>query len=210
MDGNQLDGRLARAKGGDVEAWSALLAEQTPRLLRMVELRLDPRGRKLCDPHDVVQDALLEAARRFDEWRTQDRFPLQLWLRLLTAQCLVRMQRRHMATQKRDVRLERPLEDVRADVSSLAAADWLASSITSPSQAARRSEVRDLVLAALDELEELDREILVLRHFEQLSNEEAALELAIEPAAASKRFARALQRLRPALRALDSGEGGSA
>jgi RNA polymerase sigma-70 factor, ECF subfamily len=196
------DERLARARGGDPDALSALLVEHTPKLVRMVELRMESTQRRRVEPADVVQDALLEATRRFPEWCTRTSYPFRVWLRLLTAQALARTHRHHLGTQKRDAQREGRLEASRTNVSSARAADWLAASQTSPSQAAGRAEVRALVLGALEQLDELDREILALRHFEQLSNEEAAAELGIEPAAASKRFARALQRMRPALKAL--------
>src|SRR5262249_27263536 len=93
----------------------------------------------------------------------------------------------------------------RPSVSAANAADAFIASATTPTQAVQREEVRARVLAVLEELDEVDREIVALRHFEGLSNREAATELGIEPAAASKRFARALVRLRPALQALASG-----
>jgi RNA polymerase sigma-70 factor (ECF subfamily) len=172
----------------------------------MIDLRMEARHRRRFEPSDVVQDALVEATRRFGEWCEQDRYPFQVWLRLLTAQALARAQRRHLQTQKRDAAREAELGLGRTSVSAARAADWFASTQTSPTQAARRAEVRQRVIAALAELDDMDREILALRHFEQLSNEEAAAELGIEPAAASKRFARALQRMRPVLRDLQSGD----
>lgn len=194
--------RLDRARKGDRSALSAVLAAMTPELLRMLQLRMDARQRKRFGPDDVLQEAFVDATRRFDEWRAQQHYPFGVWMRLLTSQALAQAIRRHEGTQKRDARRDRGLDAARARVSAQTATDWLVAAGTSPSQAAMRAEVRERVLAALSELDELDREILALRHFEQRSNEEAALELGLEPAAASKRFARALQRLRPALRGL--------
>ncbi len=197
--------KLARAKAGDRAALSEVLEEFQPGLLRMVGLRLDPSLRRRVEAEDIVQEALMEASRRFPEWCEQDRYPLRLWLRLLTAQALAAAQRKHLGTQKREVKREVGLGDDRPSVSAVNVADVLVASQTSPTQAARREEQRTMVLRALEELDELDREILALRHFEDLSNEEASAELGIEPAAASKRFVRALQRLRPALKALEPG-----
>jgi RNA polymerase sigma-70 factor (ECF subfamily) len=194
---------LARARSGDAEALSQVLAEFAPRLERMVLLRMDARHARQFDAADVVQDALVEATRRFDEWRAQADFPLHVWLRLLTAQCLARAHRR-LHQEKRDVARELPESAAAQCVSAAGAAEWWVSTHTSPTQAARRNELRDGVRAALDQLDELDREVLTLRLFEQLTNEEAAAELGVEPAAASKRFARALQRVRPALAALEA------
>lgn len=194
---------LGRARAGDRAALSTALQALEPRLLRMVDLRLEHALRRRLEPRDVVQDALFEAARRFDEWRADPRIPFHTWLRLICAQALTNAQRKHLGTQKREAGREQALGD-RPSVSAANAADFFIASQTSPSQAATREEARALVLRALEELDEMDREILALRHFEDLSNEEAAGELGIEPAAASKRFARALQRLRPALRALET------
>ncbi|MBL8863054.1 MAG: sigma-70 family RNA polymerase sigma factor [Planctomycetes bacterium] len=198
-----LEARLIeRASGGDAAARDELFRAHLPRLTRMVELRLDPSLRRRLDPADVVQDAWLEASRRFAEWRAQTALPFHVWLRLLTGQALLTVHRRHLGAHKRDALRERHLASGGPGVSATNVAEWFAASATSPSQAVLRSEVRARVLTALEELEELDREILSLRHFEGLTNEEAAAELAIEPAAASKRFVRALVRLRPALSAL--------
>ena len=201
-----VEDRLARARSGDRSALSEILANFQPGLVRMVELRLDPGLRRRLEAEDVVQEALLEAAARFDEWCEQDRYPFRLWLRLLTGQALALARRRHLGTQMREAKRDVELGDERASVSAANIADALVASQTSPTRAARREESRNLVLLALEDLHELDREILSLRHFEDLSNEEAALELGIEPAAASKRFVRALQRLRPALKVLEPEE----
>ncbi len=195
--------KLARARGGDRAALSELLADHHPGLLRMVELRLDPALRRRLDAEDVVQEAMIEAARRFVEWCEQDRYPFRLWLRLLTGQALAMARRRHLGARMREAKREVELVEERASVSAVHIADALVASQTSPTRAARREEARGILLLALEELDELDREILTLRHFEDLSNEEAAIELGIEPSAASKRFVRALQRLRPALKALE-------
>lgn len=202
------DERWARARTGDASALSELLAEHAPRLERMVSLRMDRGALGALEPADVVQEALLDATRRFGEWCAQDRYPFRVWLRLLTAQALVNAER-HMHREKRDVAREHALDANRHHVTARAAAEWLLSSHTTPTQAARRSELRDRVTAALEELDDIDREIIALRQFEQLSNAEAAAELGIDPAAATKRFARALQRMRPALREFERDvEGG--
>jgi RNA polymerase sigma-70 factor (ECF subfamily) len=200
-----LEQKLLRARDGDRAALSEILEEFQPGLLRMVNLRLEPLLRRRVEAEDIVQEALIEASRRFGEWCAQDRYPFRVWLRLVTAQALATAQRRHQGTQKRELKREVGLADERASVSAANVADVLVTSQTSPTQAAGREERRAIVLRALEELDDLDREILALRHFEDLSNEETAAELGIEPAAASKRFVRALQRLRPTLKALEPG-----
>lgn len=198
---------VPRARAGDAAALSELLALHERALLRMVELRFEPALRGRLEPADVVQEALLQAARRFPEWCAQTTYPLHVWLRLMTSQSLAEARRRHIGAQRRDAHRE-GMGPARGDVSSANAVDVLIASQTSPTQAARREETRTLVLAAVEQLDPLDREILSLRHFEELSNEDAALELGIEPAAASKRYVRALQRLRPALAALTGERSG--
>lgn len=172
----------------------------------MIELRLDPALRRRVDPADVVQEAWIDAAARFEKWRGQPDLPFHVWLRLVAAEALTRLHRRHLGVGMRDA-----LREVRADsrpsISAAALAEAFVTSQTTPTQAVRREEVRTRVLDALSELDELDREIVALRHFEGLTNEEAAAELAIEPAAASKRFMRALVRLKPTLKGLDPGAG---
>ncbi len=205
MDSPGKDGRVARAREGDATALVELLTDHAPRLERMIALRMD-RRRTGVDAADVVQDALLRATQRIDEWRERESYPFHVWLRLLAAQALADAER-YAHREKRDVARERPLEDERRTVSAAAAAEWLISTHTSPTQAARRSELQERVTAALAELDDLDREIIALRQFEGLTNEEAACELGITPEAATKRFVRALQRMRPTLRALDIGSG---
>jgi RNA polymerase sigma-70 factor (ECF subfamily) len=175
----------------------------------MVELRLDKRLQRRMDAADVVQDAWVEVVRRFDEWCRQDRLPLHVWLRLITGQSLALAQRRHLAAGKRDARRDVPQRAHRANVSSATVADAFIDSSTSPSQAVAREEVRERVRAAIDDLEEIDREIVLMRQFEGLTNEETAVELEIEPSAASMRFLRALVRLRPALQGLGAGGTGA-
>ena len=198
--------RLERARGGDREALLALFAGEEPRIRRMVELRLEPSVRRRVDPADVVQEAWIDATARFEAWCARDALPFHVWLRLVAAEALARVHRQHLGAHMRDaLREARP--DSRPSISADALAAAFVTSETTPTQAVRREEVRKRVLDALSELDEIDREIVALRHFEGLSNEEAASELAIEPAAASKRFLRALGRLRPTLKALDPGAG---
>ncbi|MFN0243105.1 MAG: sigma-70 family RNA polymerase sigma factor [Planctomycetota bacterium] len=207
MDSVVIEQLVARARDGDSRALSELFQLHQPRLVRMVELRLDAALRRRLDPADVVQEAWLEVVRRFEEWCAQDALPLSVWLRLTTAQALAQAQRRHLGAQMRDAEREVGTHS-RASISAIGIAHAFLASQTSPTQAARREELRARVLAALEDLDELDREIVALRHFEGLSNDEAALELAITPAAASKRFVRALVRLRPALESLAAESAG--
>lgn len=201
MESDTSDALLSRARAGDRTALSELLALHAAKLERMVELRMDAQLGRRVEAADIVQDTLLEASERFPQWSARQDYPFAVWLRLLAAQRLQGALREHHR-QKRDVAREQLAPSARSSLTATRAADWLMSTHTTPTQAAQRAELRERVLAALEELGEIDREVLVLRYFEQLSNEEAAAELGIDPDAASKRFARALQRIRPALREL--------
>jgi RNA polymerase sigma-70 factor (ECF subfamily) len=201
------DELIERARSGDAVALSDLLAVHEQALLRMVELRFERGLRGRLEPADVVQEAMVQATRRFAEWCEQTSFPFHVWLRLLTAQSLAEACRRHIGAEMRDAQREIAFDPI-ASVSSANAVDFLIASQTSPTQAARRAELCARLLVAIQELEPMDREILSLRHFEGLSNSGAALELGIGPAAASKRYVRALLRLRPALSDLEGTRGG--
>jgi RNA polymerase sigma-70 factor (ECF subfamily) len=193
---------VARARLGDDGALSGLFETFRPHLVHMVALRLDAALRPRLDPDDVVQQSWLEIVRRFPEWRAHAAPPFQVWVRLVTSEVLTQARRHHLAAHMRDARHEIVVAGSRPSVSAASVADVLVGSATTPTQAAAREELRARVLSALEDLEDLDREIVVLRQFEGLSNEDAAVELGIEPPAASKRFVRALARLRPALRGL--------
>jgi RNA polymerase sigma-70 factor, ECF subfamily len=198
------DELLPRARSGDRAALDLLLGHERPRILRMIGCRLDPRLRARVDASDVVQDCFAEAAQRLPEYFASEPMPFVIWLRFLAAQRLMALQRTHFGTQARDARREIALGAgalPAPDCSSIAGS--LFDEHTSPTGAAAREELRTRVEQALASMDETDREILVLRHFEELTNEEAARELGIETAAASKRFVRALQRLRGVLEGTD-------
>jgi RNA polymerase sigma-70 factor (ECF subfamily) len=191
---------LERARGGDAAALGELFALHRGRLRRMVQLRMDHRLQGRLDPSDVLQEAYLEMAQSLANYREDPAAPFFLWLRLLTGRKLRALHRQHLGARMRDagreVRL--PTQDVPC-ASSASLADALLGDSTTPSEAAARSELRARVQDVLDSLEPLDREVLVLRHFEQLTNAEAAVVLGIGQAAASNRFVRALGRLRQRL-----------
>ena len=205
MGSDPVENLLARADAGDASALPELFEAFRPRLVRMVSLRLDATLQRRLDPADVVQESWLEVARRFPQWVGQEALPFHVWLRLVAGQVLAKVHRRHLAAHKRDALREVLVPESRVSVSAASAADAFVASATTPTQAVQREEIRARVQAALEELDEFDREIVALRHFEGLSNEEAAAELSITPAAASKRFVRALVSLRPTLEGLAPG-----
>jgi RNA polymerase sigma-70 factor (ECF subfamily) len=187
-----------------------IFSRNRPRLRRLVDLRLDARLRRRVDPSDVLQEAFLEAAERIDDYLAAPRLPLFLWLRLLTAQRVVQVHRHHLGVKGRDPRREVPLGGEPAPpVSSAALARRLVAIERGPaaSGAAAASETRATLRKALDALEPEDRELLALRHFEELGNGEVACLLGITKQAASKRYFRALDRLRALLRGSPGAEG---
>jgi len=170
------------------------------RLLRMISFRLDSRILGKVDCEDVLQDAFVETVRRIGDYRQRPSVPVFIWLRQITSQVLIDTHRRYLGAQKRDVNQEVAFCGARwAHGSSAFLAAELADSLTSPSQVAVRKEAISELKAALENLEEIDREVLVLRHLEELSNNEVADLLGIDKYAASKRYVRALKRLRLAL-----------
>lgn len=190
---------IARAKRGDRDALGDFFAKHRGRLEALVGLRLDPHLRARVDAGDVLQEAWLDVGRRFDEWVQRPDMPLFLWVRFLTVQKVAELHRRHGA-QQRDARREVPMH-AGPSASNASMAELLAGSFSSPSQGLARQEVLARVQAALADLDEIDREVLVLRHFEELSNNEVAALLGITKAGASNRYVRALKRLRDALEA---------
>jgi len=188
---------LGRAAAGDRGAWGDLLVRHRERLRRMVSLRLDHRLQGRLDPSDVVQEAYLEASERLTEFLRRPDFPVFLWLRFLTSQKLITLHRRHFGVLMRDVGREVPLAT--PDASSAALAAHLAARDPRPSEAATRNEVERRLQSAVERLDPPDREILALRHVEQLTNAEAARVLGLQESAASKRYIRAVRRLKQEL-----------
>jgi RNA polymerase sigma-70 factor, ECF subfamily len=172
----------------------------------MVELRLDGRLRARLDASDVVQDAYLEVARRLEEYLREPRVPLFLWLRLVVGERLTALHRHHLGTHMRDAGREVSLYRGAVPMASSAAlAAQLLGRHTSPSQAAVRAERALRLQEALNALDPMDREVLALRHFEELDRAEAAQVLGISEAAAAKRYVRALKRLKEVLADVPGG-----
>jgi RNA polymerase sigma-70 factor (ECF subfamily) len=199
-DSSEHDELLRRAKAGDEDALAALFNTFRERLKRMVRLRLDRRLSGRVDASDVIQDAYLEVHRRFPEWAGDEKVPFFLWLRFVTGQKLLDYHRHHLGAQMRDAAQEVSLyRGALPQASSASLAAHLLGKMTSVSQAAIRAEHKLIVQEALNSMDELDREVLVLRHFEHMSNEETALALGVKKSTASQRYIRALKRLREIL-----------
>ena len=199
---------LQRAAAGDQAVWGDLLERHRPRLRRMVELRLDPRLQGRLDASDVIQEAYLTASGQLAEYLEQQTIPFYLWLRLVTSQKLVVLHRMHLGTKARDANRQISIDrGVLPTASSAALASKLIGREPSPSEAAGVVEQRRWLQKALNRMNPLDREVLALRHFEQLTNAETAQVLGLEPSAASKRYVRALERIKEILSAMPGGLG---
>jgi RNA polymerase sigma-70 factor, ECF subfamily len=205
---SETDRLLQAMARGDSEKWGTLLERHRERLRRMVALRLDRRLQGRIDASDVIQEAYLEASTRMDEYVKQPTMPFFLWLRFLTSQKLLELHRHHLGAQVRDAGREVCLyQGALPETSSAALAAQLLGHLTQPSQAAIRAEMKIRLQDALNSMDALDREVLALRHFEQLSNAETAQTLEIRESAASKRYIRALKKLRTILSSMPGGMG---
>jgi RNA polymerase sigma-70 factor (ECF subfamily) len=191
---------LQRAVAGDAEALRQLFSRYRDRLKKMVHLRLSRRLQGRVDDSDVVQEAYLEISRKLPEYAQAPGLPLFLWLRHMTGLKLAEIHRRHLGTQLRDADREVSLHRgglPQADSVSLAA--QLLGKLTTPSQAAIKAEQRIYVQEALNSMDPIDREVLALKHFEQLSTSEIAQVLGLSKAGAGSRYLRAIKRLREIL-----------
>jgi RNA polymerase sigma-70 factor (ECF subfamily) len=200
--------RLEKAAAGDQDAWRFLIERYKDRLRRMVTLRLDPRLQGRLDPSDVLQDTYLEASRQLADYLHNPVLPFFLWLRQLAGNRLFKLHRRHLTAQARNASREVSLQKGGFPVASSAAlAAQLLGRECRPSEAAVRAELKLRLQEALNVMDPLDREALVLRHFEQLTTTEAARVLEISEAAAGKRYLRAVVRLKDILAQMPGGLG---
>jgi RNA polymerase sigma-70 factor, ECF subfamily len=179
----------AELRAGDDRVLALLFERLRERLARMVGFRLDPRLVGRIDAEDVLQDTFLEAKKRLQAFRDDDK-PFLVWVRLITQQTMIDLHRKHLGAKMRSAGRE-----VHAPTSGTMSG-FFVGHITSPSGAVMREELRQKIEQALASMDEIDREVLLLRHFEELSNKEAAAVLGIQENAASNRYVRALGRLK--------------
>jgi RNA polymerase sigma-70 factor (ECF subfamily) len=200
---------INRLRAGDREALAELFHGYRERLRRMVELRMDARLRTRLDASDVLQEAYLDLARDLDAYRADPKLQPLLWMRLHVGRRLTMLHRRHLGAQLRDAGLEISLyREALPQASSAALASMLLGRHTSPTQAAQRAERMLRLQEALNTLDPIDREVLALKHFEELSRSETAEVLGISPQAAAKRYFRALKRLKEVLGSMPGGYEG--
>jgi RNA polymerase sigma-70 factor (ECF subfamily) len=186
---------LAQAREGDRAAFDRLFTRHRPYLRQLVGLRLDPRLQPRVDPSDVVQETHAEAVRRLPDYRQRPAVPFRLWLRQIACDRMQMARRQHVDAARRSVHREVTVPDR----SSLAVAERVLASGPSPSKQLARRELVQRVRKALCALSEADRDILLMHNAEELTGQEVALVLGIAPAAARKRYGRALLRLRKRL-----------
>ena len=194
---------LVRIEGGDERAMTELFTRHRERLRQMIRLRLDRRLQGRIDSSDVLQDTYLEVARRAREYIAQPDLPPFIWLRYLTGQTLLALHRHHLKVHMRDAGQEVSLRHrATPQANSASLAEMLLGRLTSPSRAARRAEMQLKLQETLNAMEPFDREVLALRHFEELSNGEVAQVLGLTKTAASNRYIRALRRLKETLKGI--------
>jgi RNA polymerase sigma-70 factor, ECF subfamily len=191
---------LKKLKSGDREAFAQLFSAQRPRLWRTVHFRLDCRLQSRVDSDDVLQEAYLWAAEHLGHFAGDSLTSFYIWLRMTVLQTMIVVHRRHLGAQMRDAEREVSLHGTYLpQATSVSLAIQLSGRLTSPSQAAIRDEAAEQLRQVLEQMDAVDREVLALRHFEQLTNSEVAEALDIQEKAASIRYVRAIRRLKDIL-----------
>jgi len=198
---------LLGAKAGNADAVNRLIERHRDAVLRMVQMRLDQKIRRRVAVSDVVQDVMIDASRRLQEYIANPVMPFHLWLRHIAKDRIIDAHRRHRGSQKRSVDREQGLAVPGADDhSTMDLAAQLYDGELTPAAAATQREMAQRVEAAITELGEQDGEIIIMRHYEQLSNQEVSLALGLSEPAASMRYLRAVRRLRSMLMGTEANE----
>jgi RNA polymerase sigma-70 factor, ECF subfamily len=197
---------LSEARAGDAEAINRLLERHRAALRRMIDLRMDHLVQRRVDASDIVQDVLLEAHRRLQDYLENPVMPFHLWLRHMARDRLIDAHRRHRVAARRSVDREQPLVAAAfLDRSTLDLAGELQDPELTPAAAATWHELQVRFQQAIDTMDEQDREVVLLRHFEHLSNGEVAEVLGLSEPAAGMRYLRAMRRLRAKLQESPDG-----
>lgn len=201
------EGLVEQLRNGDDDVLGDLIDGHRDRLERVIRFRLDYRLVGRIAPSDVIQDVFISAKTRLEHFRNKPDMPFFVWLRLIVQQQLIDLHRQHLHAEKRDVRKEISIERPQpAAHTSLAIAAQLVGDQTSPSMAFSRGERIRAIENALNTMEPTDREVIALRHFEELSNNEVAEVLEISVQAASKRYVRAMKRMKEIVSAIPGFE----
>jgi RNA polymerase sigma-70 factor (ECF subfamily) len=200
---------LDGVRGGDADAAGRLLERHRESLRRLVAMRMDRRIQQRVDASDIVQEVMVEANRRLNAYLENPTMPFHLWLRQMARDRIVDAHRRHRASRRRSVDREQPMVAAgQPDRSTIELAAQICDQELTPAAAATMEELHRRFLAAIEQLDEVDRDTILMRHFEQLSNQEIAQSLGLSEPAASMRYLRAMRRLRKFLadNALLSGD----
>lgn len=187
---------LDRYRAGDQSAVGDLLQLHRERLRRMVQVRLSPYVRSCVDESDILQDALIQADKNIEAYIDKPPMPFFIWLRWLTSQQIQQCHRYHLDAHKRNAQKNRAFSNLQSSFSEILALQFAQST---PSKIVARNELIAIATSVLEQLKPTDREILCMRHFEHMTNQEVAMALEIDPSNASTRYVRALSRLRKAL-----------
>ncbi len=192
--------QVEAVRAGDGKVLARVFDLYRDRLWQIVNFRLDHRLRGRVDADDILQEAYLDAEKRIQHFNEDSAQGLFIWLRLITNQTLIDVHRRHLGTLARDASRDRSISrGWSSESTSFSLSSHLLGHLTSPSQAALRAELSQQLIVALDSMGEMDREVLALRHFEELTNSETAKVLSLSEQAASLRYVRALGRLKQVL-----------
>ena len=198
---------LDLAREGDESATGRLLQRHRAALLRMADMRLDPKIRQRVDASDIIQDVMIEANRRLQTYLEDPVMPFHLWLRQIATDRLIDTYRRHRVSKKRSVDLEQaPVVAANLDHSTIQFGPLIPDGELTPAAAAIQAEMQRTFEAAIEVMDETDREIIVMRHFEKLTNQEVSQVLGLTEPAASMRYLRAVRRLRKQLSSDNSPE----
>ena len=190
---------IDRARHGEADAGQELLERHRGRLRQMVAARMDRRLAARLDVSDVVQEALADAHGELEAYLRDRPLPFYPWLRRFAWERLMKLHRHHLLAQRRSVSREEPAGPALPDESVLQLADRLLATGTSPSRQVLRNEQATRVRATLAALATDDREVLVMRHLEQMETDEIASAPGITAGAVRVGLLRALRCLRPLL-----------
>ncbi|MDB4777907.1 sigma-70 family RNA polymerase sigma factor [bacterium] len=190
---------LRNSLGGSEEGLNEVLMKHRERLRRMIALRMNDKLQGRLDASDVIQDTFVEASRALDAYLANPKLPVFLWLRHLAGEKLIQAHRKHLGAQKRTAEREQRIWGGTPAATSMSLAIQLAGKMTTPSKIAAKNEATDQLMVALESMNEVDREILTLRHFEQLTSRETATVLDMNYEAVKKRYVRALAKLQTIL-----------
>ncbi|QEG41122.1 sigma-70 family RNA polymerase sigma factor [Roseimaritima ulvae] len=208
---DQTQALLAAARQGDTDAINQLLDRHRAPVRRLVQMRLDRRVQQRVDVSDVVQDVMFEANGRLQAYLENPAMAFHLWLRQIAWDHMIDTYRRHRKSAKRDMDREQPLAlGGTSDHSTIELAAQLCDPEITPQAAAVQRELAEQVERTIDSLDEPDREIILMRHYEHLSNQEVAEALQLTPPAASMRYLRAMRRLRELMQSSESSSADDA